>query len=79
MLWVAGGLFLLLLLLFSIPAGEQCPKCEKYYTSHYKLNATRNSDQAPVVLELEHCHYCHYKWNITENGRPVDSQGNYIL
>lgn len=69
---------MLALLLFSIPAGEKCPKCNKYFTSHYTALAKKLDSDKTVELQFHHCHYCHNKFGITENGLPIDENGNYI-
>lgn len=77
-MWIAIGLGVLLLLILSVPAGPKCPQCEKHFTSNFKAVATRMDVDKTVALEFNHCFYCKHKWDIKEDGKPVDEHGNYI-
>lgn len=77
MLFVFGALLLLLLVL-AIPSGHKCPKCEKHFTRHFKADATRVDSQKQIKLEFSHCFYCQHKWNITEDGKAIDENGNLL-
>ena len=68
MIAVVIALAIFALVLFSIPAGDKCPQCEKYYTSNYNALAKRIDTEKSVQIKFSHCHFCHNKWNITEDG-----------
>lgn len=61
-----------------IPSGAKCPECGSHATSPIKALAIKQTDNKQVILQFDNCFKCHNKFNLIEDGKPVDANGNYL-
>ncbi len=74
-----GYLFLSILLtlglavIWAIPSGPKCGKCETHLTEEFKLPAIRKSDNKEVIIRWTSCYRCKIKFNKYINNTKVNS------
>ena len=77
-LLLSGFLLLLFFFILFIPSGKECPKCKSHYTASTKVQALRADTQKLVSFEFNRCFKCEEFFNMREDGRLVDKDGNYL-
>lgn len=60
-------LLIALVIIWAIPAGPQCPKCDSYSTKTFH---NVNDEKYPHIKSIGGCYDCHCLWDLDTN-KPV--------